>query len=85
MQLVQFLHKFRKREINLEDHFYPEVKMIEAGKWAKRSIDNMRLTRRACYQIAMKIQLVPFWNILLVMGKNIKQNTIISMSYYHNY
>lgn len=27
--------------------------MIGAGKWAKRSIEDIRLTRRACYQIAM--------------------------------
>ncbi len=38
---------------NIEDHFYHEVKMIHVGKWAKRSIVDIRLTRRACYQIAM--------------------------------
>lgn len=38
---------------NIGDHFYPEVKMVSTGSWAKRSIDDIRLTRRACYQIAM--------------------------------
>ena len=37
----------------VDDHFYHEVKMIATGKWAKRSIEDIRLTRRACYQIAM--------------------------------
>ena len=38
---------------NTDDHFYPEVKMVSTGSGAKRSIEDIRLTRRACYQIAM--------------------------------
>lgn len=38
---------------NVQDHFYPEVKLISTGKWAKRPTEDIRLTRRACYQIAM--------------------------------
>ena len=38
---------------NPDDHFYPEVKMVSTGSGAKRPIEDIRLTRRACYQIAM--------------------------------
>lgn len=38
---------------NLLDHFYPEVKLVPTGSGAKRQIDDLRLSRRACYQIAM--------------------------------
>lgn len=36
-----------------EDHFYPEVKLVQTWSWAQRKIDDLRLSRRACYQIAM--------------------------------
>lgn len=35
------------------DHFHPEVKLIQLPKWAQREIDDILLTRLACYQIAM--------------------------------
>ncbi len=38
---------------SLDDHFYHMVKMVPTGSGAKREISDMRLTRRACYQIAM--------------------------------
>ena len=37
----------------ISDHFYPEVKLIHLPKWAIRKIDDLLLTRYACYQIAM--------------------------------
>ncbi len=38
---------------DIGDHFYPEVKMVQTGSGAQRKIEDIRLSRRACYQIAM--------------------------------
>ena len=45
----------KSAEIEVSDHFAGAVKMVEIGSKAVRDVDDIMLTRYACYLIAQKI------------------------------
>ena len=60
----------KSAEIEVSDHFADAVKMVEIGSNAVRDVDDIMLTRYACYFIAQKFTICHRMHLNILKNKN---------------